>query len=550
MDTGRGIQDLVEKIDKYIQILADPDLSFMKVYQNKALELKKKIQHREVIIPLIGEFSCGKSSLINALLGKDLLPVDVTPTTAVINEIRFSRRDEFIEVEYRDGRVERIPFTSDLRGLNNSFVRRIKIYSSMSSIPQNIVIVDTPGLSSLIEEHEEVLKEYVPESDAILLVVDVNQGTLTKTTISFVEYTNLIDKEIYVILTKADTKSEGEIKEIKEYLKVNYPMLSGIYVTSAKLKLLDEFYSLIDQINKNTFEILRKSGIRRFSELCMVTQDFLNNHLLNLSLDLRELDIKTMEIEKEISALESELEKKLNELRNAIVEAKEYAIDKFEKNMESKLNYLTDTFFNNPDELQSKFDEEIRKSAEEALRIFSRALKVKFSQFAAEIGEFRFSENVSSSLNYIIKGTSEIVTVVLLDLLIPGGVLYALVGNIIIKILSKIPQIGTVFRAYGEIITQLLSKVGQQIFRGYVRNMLKKAISKAKEDFSTHLETEVMLVLDELESKIKAEISSVINAQKESIDKLKEEKKKKIEEFNNYRDKIKTTLESLRLLCL
>lgn len=545
-----GVQNLIERIEKFNQILSDPDLTFMKNFQERALELKEKIQRSDVLIPLIGEFSSGKSSLINALLGRELLPVDVTPTTAVVNEIRFSSKEDFIEVIYRDGRIERISFSSDLRGFNNADVKLIRIYSSLNLISPNIVIVDTPGLSSLIKEHEETIKEYVPKSDAIFLVIDVNQGTLTRSSVAFLEYTNLINRKIYAILTKSDTKSEKELNEVREYLRNNYPIIAGVFVTSSKSKKLDEFYSLLNQISRETSEILANSVIREFSKTCTATCDFLKEHFNNLSFDPKDLDIKIKEMDDAVFALEKELTAKLDNLRKGIDDAKFLAIDEFSRLLDSRLDYLADVYFSDPDGFQDKFDETIRNSAEQVVHIFSRTIKVKLENFEMEIRDFQFSDSVSTTVSTAMKGVNEIVMIVLLDLVIPGGILYALVGGILLKILSKIPRIGGAAGVYGKIISQLVSKIGQIVSKGFVKNELRKAITNAIDEFSTYIETETRLLLEELENRIKKELSSAIATQRESLNKLKEEKREKKETFEKYKEKIKSIIAELESFCM
>ena len=72
--------------------------SFMEQLSKRLDQIDEKFKNREVIVPLIGEFSSGKTSLVNKLIGADILPIDITPTTFTINEIRFSFEKDKIEI--------------------------------------------------------------------------------------------------------------------------------------------------------------------------------------------------------------------------------------------------------------------------------------------------------------------------------------------------------------------------------------------------------------------------------------------------------------------
>ncbi len=121
---------------------------------------------------ILGEFKRGKSTIINALLGKQLAPINVTPETYTINEISFGHVQS-VEAILENG--QRVPLVLEDITREN-LERRMKLFPAKISsvqikdnapILKNIRIVDTPGLSDL-ESLDKQVQEYIVNADAIM----------------------------------------------------------------------------------------------------------------------------------------------------------------------------------------------------------------------------------------------------------------------------------------------------------------------------------------------------------------------------------------------
>lgn len=130
--------------------------------QERVDELSALIEHFEIRIPLIGAFSCGKSSLLNALLGERLLATDVTPETAVPAELRFGPERRFAGC-LPDGRRLALNET-DLREnrlaplLPAGWVEA-QLPSPVLAARRQLVLVDLPGWGSGVAAHERVIDD-------------------------------------------------------------------------------------------------------------------------------------------------------------------------------------------------------------------------------------------------------------------------------------------------------------------------------------------------------------------------------------------------------
>ena len=137
-------------------------------------------------VMIMGEFSTGKSSFINALIGQEILKTNDTPTTAVITKISYGNSDKVL-VHYVDGRLEE-ETTKKFEKLTSvtKNKKKNKIHENISYVERfipvdylkNINIIDSPGLNDTCKEHVEVTKRFVNNTDMILWIFTIqNAGT-------------------------------------------------------------------------------------------------------------------------------------------------------------------------------------------------------------------------------------------------------------------------------------------------------------------------------------------------------------------------------------
>jgi tetratricopeptide (TPR) repeat protein/GTP-binding protein EngB required for normal cell division len=135
---------------------------------------------RPLLVTVMGEFSSGKSTFVNAFLGADVAPVGVTPTTATINVVKYGR-EPGARVVYHDDRTRDVAWddvSSALASLDADEARRIRWVEVLYPLETlaRVSIVDTPGLNSILPEHEATAQRFIAEADAIVWLFTVGQS--------------------------------------------------------------------------------------------------------------------------------------------------------------------------------------------------------------------------------------------------------------------------------------------------------------------------------------------------------------------------------------
>ena len=272
-----------------------------------------------LIIPLVGEFSSGKTTLLNALTDSKKLETATKPTTATIYEIHFGCTKCEANVITADGSSVHVEDVSELKNDELADAQVVTVFDTSTKVPGSTILVDTPGLSSPDIKHKQVLVDFLPSADAILLVVDINQQ-ITRSLTDFIETIKLSKRPIYIVLTKSDTKSASEVDAAKKYISDNSKLpIQQIVVVSAAKDNLSELYSLFDTIQKSKNDILQKVNNQRLQNIAKLLAKQIDEVLAattsddNLDVEIRQQQLNLDKIKRNITMLIDSLADEISE---------------------------------------------------------------------------------------------------------------------------------------------------------------------------------------------------------------------------------------------
>ena len=288
----------------------------------RAIEERAQNPSAQLILPLIGEFSAGKTSLINALTDSKVLEIASLPTTATLYQIIFGAPENKAVALSAEGEEVEL----QLDALKNDELKKyptVTLFDTSTKVPQDIIFVDTPGLSSPDPKHREVLTSILPRVDAILLTVDANQA-VTRSLIDFVKSMRLAEKPIYLILNKIDTKSPSELQDLKRGIArdVDLP-IDSLVCASAYTNNISELQQLLTKIQAEKTQIIAKVDALRTKELVGELRSFIAEVLRSSS--------SPQELKEAVRAQERELERLQNNIRQLMERVEEKLSDKVDE---------------------------------------------------------------------------------------------------------------------------------------------------------------------------------------------------------------------------
>lgn len=328
----------MDKIDILLNAAEFLNLSNI-IAELNTIKMRDEQENACLILPLVGEFSSGKTTLINSLTDSKKLETATKPTTATIYEVHFGCDECKATILNEDNEFSEVNDIAELKNETLTDAKVVTVFDTSKRVPSTTILVDTPGLSSPDPKHKQTLVNFLPKADGILLVTDINQQ-ITRSLTDFIETMKLSKKPIFLILTKSDTKSDNEIEAAKKYISDNCQIpLKQVAVVSASKGYLDEIYALFDNIQKSKNKILKQVDGQRIINISNSIISHIDE-LMKASSSDKELDAAIKQQQYELDKISRNINLLVESMSDDIEELERNITRKFEDTIFSRLNSL------------------------------------------------------------------------------------------------------------------------------------------------------------------------------------------------------------------
>lgn len=244
--------------------------------------LKQRIVDDQFQLVVVGMFSRGKSTFIDALLGKRLLPTSKKPTTAVISKVIYNSTPSFY-LHYKDGRKpnpmsekEFLNFTAsnteddEIKSVELENISFAQVGYPLTFCQNGVVLVDTPGTNDLNQTRVELTYQYLNKADAVIMLLAADQA-LSIGEVEFLKERILKNQisDIFFIINRKDTlASPIEEQRVLEFVKQNVLNVTGDSLKGPlHLYLLSSYQALLARRKQNGESLSSKQLLKLPKEL-------------------------------------------------------------------------------------------------------------------------------------------------------------------------------------------------------------------------------------------------------------------------------------------
>ena len=285
-----GASRLLRLADLAVELGAEP-------VAEEAQELAARVAEGRFYVACVGQFKRGKSTLLNALVGHEVVPTGFVPVTAVPTVIRFGdklhARVRMRDASWRDVAMPDLKeyVTEELNPENQKAVDGAEVFVPSPLLSSGMCFVDTPGLGSVFTGNTATTQAFIPHIDAALVVVGADPP-IAGEELALVEAAGKRVQDLILVINKADRTSDPEraaaAKFTREILekRLRRPMGEVFEVSAAERmenrgptrgweKLLASLYRLVDDSGTNLVRAACDRGLQRLSEqlLAIISED-------------------------------------------------------------------------------------------------------------------------------------------------------------------------------------------------------------------------------------------------------------------------------------
>ncbi len=371
--------NFVEFLEQVLEVLKEVEID-----KTECSILLASVQKQQLVIPVVGNFSAGKSTLLNRFLEKSVLPTGITPETSLATELHYSANERIEAFSNNDEKAESFELNEqsfEVIKENATEYSYLKVYLNNEALKNNapLVFVDMPGFDSPVSSHTHAILEYLERGVHFVILASVEEGALTKRMVR--ELKNLLefDKGLSFILSKTNLRTPSQVEEISHY--IGEQIQDHLDLTTHLIRSDKDNNALLEVADKIDAEKL-------FSALYLKRLKFLNSQLQNsLKSVMESFDYSKEKALEEIKALDlgvKDIEKTYEKLRANLEE--EYSsvavgsvVKKVLEDVREQKSYLA-SLTNRPNELNSEIESIMQQSLIKNAKLEIEKINLSFSK--------------------------------------------------------------------------------------------------------------------------------------------------------------------------
>lgn len=193
--------------------------------EREAQEVTHKLAEDRFYLTVVGQFSRGKSTLMNAILGKEYLPSGIVPTTSAITAVSYGSREKVVLRRAGSNLSSEIALgqladfvTERINPGNRDRIQMAEVQVPVEILQRGFFLVDTPGLGSAVRENTATTLDFLPSADAIVFVTSCD-APLTAGELGYLRSCRSSVRQMFLVLNKMDLVPEEERENVFAYVK-------------------------------------------------------------------------------------------------------------------------------------------------------------------------------------------------------------------------------------------------------------------------------------------------------------------------------------------
>lgn len=355
--------------------------------------IEKRLLSMESSIAVVGQFSVGKSALLNALLGQEILATRKIESTKILTRIRHctSTEDAKVVLTLKDGQKNTLPLTnvSDLQKYTTfqgeeitDFIQYVDVYWPVQFLNKELILIDTPGSNSLTTSAFQTTKEQLKSSSAIIYLFMGTKG-LDARDYEIIEEYATHKKKIFLVGTHLDQLMKEQWLEVQEEVKKKIIQINAIKDIEIIGVSSSEALSGKQQQNEQLLQQSNMLALEKILHTYMATKEYENAEIRSIEHDFLKLLNEITSFEQQQlqtkEAAEADRLKRLERLK-AITESEYSEVEQYGLELLKRRNNLVNQL---NDEYKSKLlfqDNDILKEVRQQFKQFQLYIRQEMTK--------------------------------------------------------------------------------------------------------------------------------------------------------------------------